>query len=99
MNTEPSCPGGGGCELCFLTFPNPADEELQIQWNPQVKRTAGDDPGFDVQIYDQRVKILFSQSGISEKLSLDTRKFKNGFYYLHIRYKEGLIRRQIRVER
>ncbi|WP_114752755.1 M43 family zinc metalloprotease [Pleomorphovibrio marinus] len=99
MYTEPSCPGGGGCELCFLTFPNPADEELQVQWNPQVKRTAGDDPGFDVQFYDQRGKILFSQSGISEKISLDTRKFKNGFYYLHIRYKEGLIRRQIRVER
>ncbi|MBW3470163.1 T9SS C-terminal target domain-containing protein [Arthrospiribacter ruber] len=99
MYTEPSCPGGGGCELCFLTFPNPADEELQIQWNPQVKRTAGDDPGFDVQFYDQRGKILFSQSGISEKISLDTRKFKNGFYYLHIRYKDALIRRQIRVER
>ncbi|EPA00292.1 Lysyl endopeptidase [Indibacter alkaliphilus LW1] len=98
MYTEPSC-AGGGCELCFLTFPNPADEELQVHWNPQVKRTAGDDPGFDVQFYDQRGKILFSQSGISEKISLETRKFKNGFYYLHIRYKEGLIRRQIRVER
>lgn len=98
MYTEPSC-AGGGCELCFLTFPNPVDDELQVQWNPLVKRMEGDDSSFDVQLYDQRGELVFSKSGIKEKISMDTHRLKSGFYYLHIRYKEGLIRRQIRVER
>ena len=99
LYTEPSC-AGGGCELCFLTYPNPTDGELTVAWNPEAEPhdTLQAEP-FDLVLYDSQGTEVFSQSKQKGTIRINTRHLPNGFYYLHIRYREGLIRRQIRVER
>ena len=43
--------------------------------------------------------IILTETANKPSITIDLSQLKNGFYYLHIENKDGLIRKQIRVER
>lgn len=91
------CDGGG---TGWLVYPNPASEEVTVEWTPQEEwQGKAVFVPYELELYDSRGGLVRSLHVQKEKTTLDIRNLKKGFYYLHIRYKEGLIRRQIRVER
>ncbi|MFD2036924.1 T9SS type A sorting domain-containing protein [Belliella marina] len=89
----------GGIPIELMVYPNPADEEVNLVLDPLDGGQQFDDVLFDVHLYDSWGKVLYNLTGLRKRATLDTRNLKSGFYYLHIRYKEAVIRRQIRVER
>ena len=92
--------GGGSCNPCPFIYPNPASDELFVEWRfEEALRTLDETDEFEVALYDMQGARLFSRKSTSALLRLDLSKLRNGFYYIHILHKEGLIRKQIRVER
>jgi hypothetical protein len=92
----------GGGPIDPSMYPNPASEELHIEMAPSVEQnTEGQaNSPYEVKLYDSSGNELYSQITSGSKLTLDVRQLKNGFYYVHILYKDGILtRKKIRVER
>jgi lysyl endopeptidase len=94
-------PDTGPCNPCpLLIYPNPASDELTFEWeisedeHNQVKVEE-----YELSIFDSNGALLFSLSTEKPKVKINVLHLKVGFYYLHITNKNGLIRKQLRVER
>jgi hypothetical protein len=95
--SDPSCGNGG---FGFAVFPNPVSDELTVMMDSEEKEAnQNTDTQFEVKLFDVSGNELYSQTTSVSKTTLNVRHLKNGFYYLHIRYKDALIRKQIRIER
>jgi hypothetical protein len=92
--------GGGSCNPCPFIYPNPASDELFVEWRyEEALRALDETEEYEVSLYDMQGARLFSGKSSSAVFRMDLGKLRNGFYYIHILNKEGLIRKQIRVER
>lgn len=94
--SDPAC----GNELALKVYPNPAAEMITVELD--TANVSSIDRGFsqyELKLYTTLGEELLSQKVTSAKTLLDVRSLKNGFYYLHLVHKEGILRRQIRIER
>ncbi len=94
--SDPAC----GNELALKVYPNPAAEMITVELDTATVSSI--DRGFsqfELKLYTTLGEELLSQKVTSAKTLLDVRSLKNGFYYLHLIHKEGILRRQIRIER
>jgi len=83
----------------FNIYPNPASDNLTID-NTKWDAIQSNGEVYEVSLYDGAGRELMSFPKTNQKsININVRELKNGFYYIHIRYKDALIRRQIRVER
>ncbi len=84
-------------------YPNPVSDELNLvmlgESGNEIQKENSTDQDFEISLYDVKGHQVSSFKTKETKITIDVSKIKNGFYYLHILYKEGLIRRQIRIER
>ncbi len=98
----------------FSIYPNPADEHITIEqitegsaiqadftevsW-AEIKLSASESPErFSVEIYDHHQKVVAQGSSHGTKIQLDTSKLLPGTYFLHNRYKEAVLQKQIVIE-
>ncbi|WP_172805267.1 T9SS type A sorting domain-containing protein [Aquiflexum balticum] len=82
----------------FTLYPNPTSDILQISMDLET-RGRGGDQDFEVSLYDGQGRELIPAKLAHQQTSLDLSRIPKGFYYVHIRYRDALLRRQIRVER
>lgn len=88
----------------FTAYPNPASEELHIEMIPSEKpekqgAEIPDNTVYEIKLFDPSGTELHSQVASGTKVTLNVRHLDNGFYYIHILHKEGVIRKKIRVQR
>lgn len=86
--------------MALKVYPNPAAEMITVELD--TANVSSINRGFaqyELKLYTTSGEELFSQPVTSAKTLLDVRSLKNGFYYLHLIHKEGIIRKQIRIER
>ena len=88
----------------FTAYPNPASEELHIEMIPSEKPEkqgvdVPDHTAYEIKLFDPSGIELHSQVASDTKVTLNVRHLDNGFYYIHILHKEGVIRKKIRVQR
>ncbi|SMD45860.1 Por secretion system C-terminal sorting domain-containing protein [Aquiflexum balticum DSM 16537] len=82
----------------FTLYPNPTSDILHISLDPEA-RGRDVDQDFEVSLYDGQGRELIPAKPAHQQTSLNLSRIPKGFYYVHIRYKDALLRRQIRVER
>lgn len=90
----------------FSAVPNPADEEITVtlddydslgkkkEKKDKLKKTE-----FEVSLFDNQKNRVTTLLSKDEVLSIPVRDLPEGFYYLNILFKEGIIQRQILVKR
>lgn len=90
----------GPCNPCARTYPNPVSNEMTLDWlDKDGIELINDVPEYKITIYNSVGGIVMTENSKSSSLRFDFSHLKNGFYFLHIENKDGLIRKQIRVER
>ncbi|MBN3582619.1 zinc-dependent metalloprotease [Algoriphagus aestuarii] len=90
----------GGCDPCARTFPNPVSNEMTLEWFNKDGILINDEvPNYKITLYNAVGGVIITESSNSPFLNFDLSQLKNGFYFLHIENKDGLIRKQIKVER
>jgi hypothetical protein len=82
----------------FTLYPNPTSDILHISMDLEA-RGRDVDQDFEVSLYDGQGRELIPTKPAHQQTSLNLSRIPKGFYYVHIRYKDALLRRQIRVER
>jgi hypothetical protein len=83
----------------YSMFPNPASDELTIEQDLENEELMEIGTAFEVKIFDGKGNELHAQKSDKKLIKIDVRKLKPGFYYVHIIQKEGIIRKQIKIER
>ncbi|WP_164675101.1 T9SS type A sorting domain-containing protein [Anditalea andensis] len=91
----------GGNPIDPLIYPNPASDELTIEMSELEKHARNEEEDFSVEIKISNFwgQVMHSQTTFQSKLKLNVQQLKSGLYYIHIRYKDAVIRKQVRVER
>ncbi|MDF2156996.1 M12 family metallo-peptidase [Algoriphagus sp. CAU 1675] len=90
----------GPCDPCARTFPNPISNEMTLEWfDTDGILIENEVPEYKITLYNAGGGIIMTKTSKSPNLNFDLAQLKNGFYFLHIENKDGLIRKQIRVER
>ncbi|SMD45869.1 Por secretion system C-terminal sorting domain-containing protein [Aquiflexum balticum DSM 16537] len=82
----------------FTLYPNPTSDILHISMDLET-RGRDVDLDFEVSLFDGQGRELIPAKQAHQEASLDLSRIPKGFYYVHIRYRDALLRRQIRVER
>jgi hypothetical protein len=80
--------GGGGV---IQSYPNPADEELNISLESSDESEAK----HDVTLLNSQQKAVFRHQFYSNQFKIDTKHFQNGVYYLHIINDMGFFKKRI----
>ncbi|MCH7415329.1 T9SS type A sorting domain-containing protein [Belliella sp. R4-6] len=85
----------------YKVYPNPSSDVLNIEINrsenPESKYSKNGK--IELKLFDASGNEVHSVVTSEKKTIIDVRKFKYGFYYLHIIHQEGIIRKQIRIEK
>lgn len=90
----------GSCDPCPRMYPNPVSNELSLEWMDTEGFVLSEDiESYQVSLYSAVGGIILTETTNNPTIKIDLSQLKNGFYYLHIKNKDGLIRKQIRVER
>jgi hypothetical protein len=95
--------GCGGGYYGYSVYPNPASDFVQIE--PMLLehyKTFADSIGkepFVIKIFDENGTEVLQQSSDGSKTEISIAKLKNGFYYIHIFNKEGILSEKIRIQR
>lgn len=90
----------GPCNPCPRMYPNPVSNEMTLEWMDSEGFVMTDDiDSYQVSLYNAVGGIILTETANKPSITIDLSQLKNGFYYLHIENKDGLIRKQIRVER
>ncbi|WP_370690572.1 M12 family metallo-peptidase [Algoriphagus sp.] len=90
----------GSCDPCPRMYPNPVSNELSLEWMDTEGFVLSEDiESYQVSLYNAVGGIILTETTNNPSIKIDLSQLKNGFYYLHIENKDGLIRKQIRVER
>lgn len=94
--SDPPCGNG----MALNVYPNPAAEAITVELDTaHVSSVVPESAQYGLKLYSTTGEELLSQTLSSPRTTLDVRYLKNGFYYLHLIHKEGILRRQIRIER
>lgn len=83
----------------FLIYPNPASDIVTISLGDIIDSELSKSTQFEVSLYNQQGQMIIDNTKVEQEIVLNTSGLKNGFYYVHIRFKDELIRRQVRIER
>lgn len=91
----------GSFPYSIKIYPNPATEEFQLEIEQfddnEIQKQALGNENFDVEFFGPMGSRIASYSFTERKKTIDVRGLKPGFYYLHIRYKDSIVRKQVRV--
>jgi hypothetical protein len=85
----------------FRVFPNPTTDYVTVskishqKLGEEIQR---DQTSFEVSLFDVLGQEIISRTAATDEATLDLSKLKKGRYYIHIYYKEAIIRKQIKVE-
>ena len=82
-----------------MIYPNPASDIITISLKDIIGNELNKNTQFEVSLYDQQGQRIIDNIKVEQEIILNTTHLKNSFYYVHIWFKEGLIRRQVRIER
>lgn len=84
----------------FMVYPNPTTDFVSItkKSNPIKSTFETSSDQFEVSLFDQRGQEIINRDKADIETTLDLSKLKKGLYYIHIYYKEAVIRKQIKVE-
>lgn len=95
--------GCGGGYYGYSVYPNPASDFVQIEpMLLELYKTFADSIGkepFVVKVFDENGTELMQQSSDGGKIEISIARLKNGFYYIHIFNKEGILSEKIRIQR
>jgi hypothetical protein len=90
----------GPCDPCPRIFPNPVSDLMTIEWMDKEGFVVDQEiETYELSLYNSVGAIILTQTAKNPSIQLDLSQVRNGFYYLHIETKNGLIRKQIRIER
>jgi hypothetical protein len=90
----------GSCDPCPRMYPNPVSNEMTLEWMDAEGFVMSEEiDAYQVSLYNAVGGIILTETTNNPSIKIDLSQLKNGFYYLHIENKDGLIRKQIRVER
>ena len=90
----------GPCDPCPRIFPNPVSDLMTIEWMDKEGFVVDQEiETYELSLYNSVGAIILTKTAKNPSIQLDLSQVKNGFYYLHIQTKDGLIRKQIRIER
>ncbi|AFL84113.1 subtilisin-like serine protease [Belliella baltica DSM 15883] len=85
----------------FRVYPNPTTDYVTVskvshqKLGEEIQR---DQTSFEVSLFDVVGQEIISRAAATDEATLDLSKLKKGRYYIHIYYKEAIIRKQIKVE-
>ncbi|WP_409628714.1 zinc-dependent metalloprotease [Belliella pelovolcani] len=85
----------------FRIYPNPTTDYVTVskisnqKLGEEIQR---DQTSFEVSLFDVLGQEIISRTAATDEATLDLSKLKKGRYYIHIYYKEAIIRKQIKVE-
>ncbi|WBL43013.1 T9SS type A sorting domain-containing protein [Algoriphagus halophytocola] len=86
-------------ESNFVIYPNPASDIITISLRDLIGKESDKNDLFEVSLFDQGGKRIIGNAKGTESVTFDVSDLNNGFYYIHIQFKDELIRRQVRVEK
>ncbi|SIS50526.1 S8 family serine peptidase [Belliella pelovolcani] len=85
----------------FRIYPNPTTDYVTVSKVSHQKlgeEILRDQTSFEVSLFDVVGQEIISRTAATDEATLDLSKLKKGRYYIHIYYKEAIIRKQIKVE-
>lgn len=96
--TYADCPGGGGHKL--NVYPNPAASEFTVEYeeNPQSPDSELDEP-IQIELINSKLEKVFSIRTKNSTTTIPVNELPRGIYYLNFTNKEGVLQRQIKIER
>jgi len=93
-----------GCGYFYSYYPNPVNEELTVvAMSATSAKAEALNPEtivieFDIKLYDADKNIVRTGKSKDNKVIVNTKELKKGFYFLHITDKEHVVKEQIIVE-
>lgn len=95
-----------GSYSAFAVYPNPGADEITVSLddfdslgNKKAKLIKQKRNEFEVSLFDKSRTKMVTMSSKDETLSIPVRSLPEGFYYLNILHKEGILQRQILIKR
>lgn len=84
----------------FMVYPNPVAEDLHVEVigndSLDLKEKTID---YQIQLFDENGNEFVSKKAKGQKDKISVRNLKDGIYYVHILYKEGIIRKKIVIRK
>ena len=110
LGPKPSVPctsgGGGGVpesvELpLMIIYPNPATDHINVSVSDNVMAGIKENGNqkYEVILYDSSQQIMYRKKSDDSQITIDTRHLSNGFYYLHFKYKNEIIKEQVIISK
>jgi hypothetical protein len=96
QNTPGTCDEGS--QLRILTFPNPSISGFQFEVIDPFDSLSQNAP-VQVSVFDRLSRKVLSDLTFRNRSTISTADWQPGIYYLVVRYKDAILRRQIVVER
>lgn len=95
--------GCGGGYYGYSVYPNPSSDFVQIEpmlleHYKSLADSIEKEP-FVVKVFDENGTELIQQSSDGSKIEIPIAKLKNGFYYIHIFNKDGILTEKIHIQR
>lgn len=92
------CPSGS---RTFLVYPNPASDQLNVEFRDNSNKAVKDAEDFEVQLFDEsgQKKTETKLMSNNNKVKVDVKNSKKGVYFLHIFHKGTIIKKQVEIER
>lgn len=89
-----------GTALNYKVYPNPASESINIELDQDlIKQSVSDKEKVNIKLFDPSGTELMSKTVNESRTTIDVSNLGNGFYYVHIIHKNGIIRKKLRIER
>lgn len=83
------------CGGYFMVYPNPATNELTISFTDKVDLK---EAGKSFEIYGGDYKIKYRLKDFDKEKTISVRGWKEGFYYIRLKYKDGYQEMKFKVE-
>ena len=98
IGTELAVYVGDGASMLVI-YPNPVSDVLTISEKSSLFAFAPDSREYDADLFNSAGEKLLSTKSSGGKVQMDVSKLENGFYYVHIRYGDKVIKKQVRINR
>jgi hypothetical protein len=91
-----TCGSGGGSTLTLNLTPNPAQDELNVEFSDNLESSNNQ---VELRIYNRMGNLVLEEKNIPNKTKLNTSKLPKGIYYLHFISTVGVIQRRIIIDK
>lgn len=102
-NVKPRCGGGGGLlRVSAATYPNPVTSSLTVQLTDSLatnKTTELLERPYELHIIDRYQRTVLSLKSSEKTLNIPTDGLPSDVYYLHVYFKDGVIRKQLVIQK